>query len=500
MKKPIVLAILDGYGLREEEHGNAVKLANNPVFNNLWNTYPHTQLTASGQLVGLPKGQMGNSEVGHMNIGAGRIVYQPLELINKSIEDKEFFQNEEIKNVMRHVKENASKLHLMGLVSDGGVHSHINHLLTLLDMCKQEQVTNVYVHVFTDGRDVPPKSAYTYIKQIEDKLNEIGFGKIASISGRYYAMDRDNNYDRLKKAYDVIVNNKGEVLPSTKEYVEDSYKKDITDEFFIPAKFTENGNLEENDGVIAFNFRKDRLRELFTAITNPDEVDMEAIHFHNVKTVTMMPVVHSVKAPHAFNDPKLTNILGEYIEKQNLSQLRIAETEKYAHVTFFFDGGKEVDYKNEKKILVPSPKVATYDLQPEMSADEVTEKLLSELPNTDLVILNFANGDMVGHTGVLEAAIKAVETVDKDLKKIYDKVMELGGILIVTADHGNCEEMLDDNNNIVTSHTTNPVPFIITEPGLKLHTGKLGDIAPTILDLMNIEKPAEMTGESLIEK
>ena len=500
MKKPIVLAILDGYGLREEEHGNAVKLANNPVFNNLWNTYPHTQLTASGQLVGLPKGQMGNSEVGHMNIGAGRIVYQPLELINKSIEDKEFFQNEEIKNVMRHVKENASKLHLMGLVSDGGVHSHINHLLALLDMCKQEQVTNVYVHVFTDGRDVPPKSAYTYIKQIEDKLNEIGFGKIASISGRYYAMDRDNNYDRLKKAYDVIVNNKGEVLPSMKEYVEDSYKKDITDEFFIPAKFTENGNLEENDGVIAFNFRKDRLRELFTAITNPDEVDMEAIHFHNVKTVTMMPVVHSVKAPHAFNDPELTNILGEYIEKQNLSQLRIAETEKYAHVTFFFDGGKEVDYKNEKKILVPSPKVATYDLQPEMSADEVTEKLLSELPNTDLVILNFANGDMVGHTGVLEAAIKAVETVDKDLKKIYDKVMELGGILIVTADHGNCEEMLDDNNNIVTSHTTNPVPFIITEPGLKLHTGKLGDIAPTILDLMNIEKPAEMTGESLIEK
>ncbi len=500
MKKPIVLAILDGYGLREEEHGNAVKLANNPVFNNLWNTYPHTQLTASGQLVGLPKGQMGNSEVGHMNIGAGRIVYQPLELINKSIEEKEFFQNEEIKNVMRHVKENDSKLHLMGLVSDGGVHSHINHLLALLDMCKQEQVTNVYVHVFTDGRDVPPKSAYTYIKQIEDKLNEIGFGKIASISGRYYAMDRDNNYDRLKKAYDVIVNNKGEVLPSTKEYVEDSYKKDITDEFFIPAKFTENGNLEENDGVIAFNFRKDRLRELFTAITNPDEVDMEAIHFHNVKTVTMMPVVHSVKAPHAFNDPKLTNILGEYIEKQNLSQLRIAETEKYAHVTFFFDGGKEVDYKNEKKILVPSPKVATYDLQPEMSADEVTEKLLSELPNTDLVILNFANGDMVGHTGVLEAAIKAVETVDKDLKKIYDKVMELGGILIVTADHGNCEEMLDDNNNIVTSHTTNPVPFIITEPGLKLHTGKLGDIAPTILDLMNIEKPAEMTGESLIEK
>ena len=500
MKKPIVLMILDGYGLREETHGNAVKLADNKVFTELWNTYPHTTLTASGQLVGLPKGQMGNSEVGHMNIGAGRIVYQPLELINKSIQDKEFFQNKEIKKVMHHVKENESKLHLMGLVSDGGVHSHINHLLALLDMCQLEGVKDVYLHLFTDGRDVPPKSAYIYIEMVENKLKELGFGKIASISGRYYAMDRDNNYDRLIKAYDVIVNNKGEVETSPKEYIENSYKEEITDEFFLPAKFTEHGNVEENDGIIAFNFRKDRLRELFTAITNPDAVDMETKKFNNVKTLTMMPVVESVKAPHAFNDPELTNILGEYIEKQDLSQLRIAETEKYAHVTFFFDGGKEIDYKNEKKILIPSPKVATYDLKPEMSADEVTEKLLAELPHTDLVILNFANGDMVGHTGVLEAAIKAVETVDKDIKRIYDKVMELGGTLIVTADHGNCEEMLDDNNNIVTSHTTNPVPFIITEKGLKLHEGKLGDIAPTILDLMNIEKPNEMTGESLIEK
>lgn len=500
MKKPIVLAILDGYGLREETHGNAVALAKNPVFTELWNTYPHTTLTASGQLVGLPKGQMGNSEVGHMNIGAGRIVYQPLELINKSIEDKEFFQNEEIKKVMHHVKENDSKLHLMGLISDGGVHSHINHLLALLDMCKLEDVSNVYLHLFTDGRDVPPKSAYTYIEKVEEKLKELGFGQIASISGRYYAMDRDNNYDRLIKAYDVIVNNKGEIQNSPREYIENSYKNEIIDEFFLPVKFVENGNVEENDGVIAFNFRKDRLRELFTAITNPTAVDMETVHFNNVKTLTMMPVVESVKAPHAFSDPVLTNILGEYIEKQNLSQLRIAETEKYAHVTFFFDGGKEVDYKNEKKVLIPSPKVATYDLKPEMSADEVTENLLKELPNADLVILNFANGDMVGHTGVLEAAIKAVETVDKNLKLIYDKVMDLGGILIVTADHGNCEEMLDDNDNIVTSHTTNPVPFIITEQGLKLHEGKLGDIAPTILDLMNIEKPEEMTGVSLIEK
>lgn len=500
MKKPIVLAILDGYGLREETHGNAVALAKNPVFTELWNTYPHTTLTASGQLVGLPKGQMGNSEVGHMNIGAGRIVYQPLELINKSIEEKEFFQNEKIKKIMHHVRKNESKLHLMGLISDGGVHSHINHLLALLDMCKLEGITNVYLHLFTDGRDVPPKSAYAYIEKVEEKLRELGFGQIASISGRYYAMDRDNNYDRLIKAYDIIVNNKGRIETSPKEYIENSYQNEIIDEFFLPVKFVENGNVEENDGVIAFNFRKDRLRELFTALTNPTAVDMETVHFNNVKTLTMMPVVESVKAPHAFSDPVLTNILGEYIEKQNLSQLRIAETEKYAHVTFFFDGGKEVDYKNEKKVLIPSPKAATYDLKPEMSADEVTKNLLTELPNADLVILNFANGDMVGHTGVLEAAIKAVETVDKNLKLIYDKIMELDGVLIVTADHGNCEEMLDDNDNIVTSHTTNPVPFIITKQGLKLHEGKLGDIAPTILDLMNIEKPEEMTGVSLIEK
>ena len=499
MKKPIVLTILDGYGLRKETHGNAVALANNPVFTNLWETYPHTTLTASGQLVGLPKGQMGNSEVGHMNIGAGRIVYQPLELINKAIEDKEFFENTEIKKVMSHVKENDSKLHLIGLISDGGVHSHINHLLALLEMAKQEGITQLYMHLFTDGRDVPPQSAYTYIKEVEDKIKELGIGKIASIGGRYYGMDRDNNYDRLKKAYDVIVNDLGEKESSIKEYIEKSYANDIIDEFFLPAKFEDNANIEDNDGVIAFNFRKDRLREFFTALTNPSKVEMDTKQFNNLKVVTMMPVVQTVKAPHAFNDPELTNILGEYIEKQNLSQLRIAETEKYAHVTFFFDGGKEVDYKNEKKILIPSPKVATYDLKPEMSANEVTENLLKELPNYNLVILNFANGDMVGHTGVLEAAIKAVETVDKNLKLIYDKVMELGGILIVTADHGNCEEMLDDDNNIVTSHTTNPVPFIITKQGLKLHEGKLGDIAPTILDLMNIEKPQEMTGISLIE-
>ena len=500
MTKPVVLTILDGYGLREETHGNAVKLANNEIFNLLWDNYPHTELEASGQLVGLPKGQMGNSEVGHMNIGAGRIVYQPLELINKSIEDKEFFQNEELLKVMNHVKENNSKLHLMGLISDGGVHSHIDHLMALLDMCKEQNVENLYLHLFTDGRDVLPQSAYTYIKQIEDKLKEIGIGSIATVGGRYYGMDRDNNYDRLKKGYDAIVNGVGETALSIKEFIEDSYSKEIYDEFFIPAVFDNTGMLQENDGLIAFNYRKDRLREILTAITNPEFNDMEVIRFNNVKTITMMPVVESVIAEHAFDDPKLVNILGEYIEKQGKSQLRIAETEKYAHVTFFFDGGKEVDYQNEKKILIPSPKVATYDLKAEMSAFEVTDELLKELGNYDLVILNFANGDMVGHTGVLEAAIKAVESVDECLGKIYQKVEELGGTMIITADHGNCEEMLDENNNILTAHTTNPVPFIVTNKNISLVPGKLGDIAPTILELMNIEKPIEMTGISLIKK
>lgn len=500
MTKPVILTILDGYGLREEKHGNAVKLANNKVFNMLWEKYPHTQLEASGQQVGLPKGQMGNSEVGHMNIGAGRIVYQPLELINKSIEDKDFFENEELLKVMNHTKKNNSKLHIMGLISDGGVHSHIDHLMAILDMCKEQKIEKVYLHLFTDGRDVLPKSAYTYISKVEEKLEQIGIGSIATIGGRYYGMDRDNNYDRLKVGYDAIVNGLGETSLSIKEYIEDSYSKEIIDEFFVPTVFDKNGRLEENDGLIVFNFRKDRLREILTAITNKNFNDMAVTKFNNVQTVTMMPVVESVIAEHAFDDPKLTNIIGEYIEKQGKSQLRIAETEKYAHVTFFFDGGKEVDYKNEKKILIPSPKVATYDLKPEMSAYQVSDELLNELGNYDLIILNFANGDMVGHTGVLEAAIKAVESVDVCLGKLYDKVKELDGVMIITADHGNCEEMLDENNNVLTAHTTNPVPFIVTKENISLVPGKLGDIAPTILELMNIEKPVEMTGNSLIKK
>ena len=498
--KPLLLCIMDGCGINEGTYGNAFAQASTPNFDYLLNNFPNCKIDASGKSVGLPAGQMGNSEVGHMNIGSGRIVYQALELINNAIEEETIYQNEGLLEVINHSKNNNSKLHLVGLISDGGVHSHINHLLALLDMCKKNNLENVYLHLFTDGRDVEPKSAYEFIKRVEDKLKELNMGTIATIGGRYYGMDRDNNYDRLIKAYDAIVNNQGPRHTSIEEFINESYSNNITDEFLIPTIFAENGNISENDGVIAFNYRKDRLKEFFTALTNPDFNDMEVVRFNNVKTITMMPVVESVKAPSAFEDPSLKNILGEYLEKNGLSQLRIAETEKYAHVTFFFDGGKEEDYQNEKKILIASPKVATYDLKPEMSCYEVTDALLPELGNFDVIILNFANGDMVGHTGVMDAAIKAVEAVDYNLGRIYEKVNELGGVMIITADHGNCEEMLDTEGNVLTAHTTNLVPLIITKKDLELNNGKLGDIAPTMIDLLNLEIPSEMTGVSLIKK
>lgn len=498
--KPVVLCILDGVGIREEEYGNAFKQANKPNFDYLWRNFPHSLLTASGPLVGLPENQMGTSEVGHMNIGAGRVVYQPLELINQKIKDQTFFKNKNILEVINHTKINKSKLHILGLISDGGIHSNIDHLMAILDMCAKEGVTQLYLHLFTDGRDVSPYSSYTYISKIETKLKELGIGSIATIGGRYYGMDRDNNYDRLKKGYDAIVNGIGERSESIEKYINDSYDKKITDEFIIPAVFDEQGMISDNDGIIVFNFRKDRLREILTAITNPEFNDMEVKKFSNVKTVTMLPVVDSVKALHAFDDPSLKNILGEYLEKKGLSQLRIAETEKFAHVTFFFDGGKEIDYKNESKVLIPSPKVATYDLKPEMSAYLITDKLLEIIGNYDVVILNYANGDMVGHTGNMQATIKAVEILDQCLGKLMQKVEELDGTLIVTADHGNCDYMLDKSGNIVTSHSTSLVPFIVNKKGIKLNDGKLADIAPTILSLLNVEVPKEMTGKNLIKR
>lgn len=502
MKKPVILTILDGYGLRKNPHGNAIAQADNRVFNMLWEKYPHTTLEASGLDVGLPEGQMGNSEVGHMNIGAGRVIYQPLEIINRSIKDKTFFQNKEILKVFEHVKKNHSKLHLMGLISDGGVHSHSNHLMALLDMCKENNIEKVYLHLFTDGRDTPPTSACTYIAQVEEKLKELNIGVIATISGRYYGMDRDNNYNRIKKYYNTLVYGIGNTELSPQQYIKKSYEQKITDEFILPTIFCEEGCLSENDGIIDFNFRKDRLRELFTSLTNTEFYEMPVIQFTNLKVLTMFPIVNSVKALHAFDDNELENSLGAYLEKCGLSQLRIAETEKFAHVTFFFDGGKEIDYKNEKKILIPSPKVATYDLKPEMSAIEITNILLEEMANYDVIILNYANGDMLGHTGVLNAAIKGVEIVDKCLEKIYKKIKELDGVMIITADHGNCEEMLDAENNVITSHSTNQVPFIITKENLRLTSipGRLSDIAPTLLELLELEIPKEMTGKSLLQK
>ncbi len=499
MSKPLVLCIMDGVGEREEIHGNAVKKANTPNLDKLKQQYGFSTLDASGIPVGLPDGQMGNSEVGHMNIGAGRIIYQPLELISKSIEDKSIYENKEILSVINYVKEHNSKIHFWGLLSDGGVHSHIKHLFGLLDICKANNIENVYLHLCTDGRDVDPRSSYKYIKQLEDKIKELNIGVIATISGRYYAMDRDNNYDRLKLAYDAIVNAKGPKENSIKEFIDSSYEKGITDEFLIPTIFTEDGKVEEYDAFVTFNFRKDRIREMLTALSNSEFKDMEVIRFNNLKVLTMLPVVNSVKAPHAFDDPNPKNILGDVLEENGLSQLRIAETEKYAHVTFFFDGGKEIDYPHGNKILIPSPKVATYDLKPEMSAYEVTDKLLSELDKYDVVIVNYANGDMVGHTGVFDAVVKAVEVVDECVGKLYNKVMELGGTLIVTADHGNSDYMLDDNNNVITSHSTSVVPFIITKDNIKLKNGKLSDIAPTMLKLLDIRIPEEMTGEILID-
>ena len=504
--KPVVLCILDGCGIREESDGNAFKNANKPTLDMLFKKYPNSILQASGEAVGLPKGQMGTSEVGHMNLGSGRIALQPLQAITESIENKTLFENAEILEVLNHVKNNNSNLHIFGLLSDGGVHSHINHALALLEMCKINNIENVYFDICLDGRDTYEKSALKYLEILENKMNELGIGKISTINGRYYAMDRDNNFDRLKLSYDAIVYGKGKVYNNYKELIEENYNNGKYDEFVIPG-IINNCPLNDNDGIISFNFRKDRLREMFTLLSNPTEYeqqasdkDLEVKHFNNLKTLTMFPVTETVKSKHAFNDLDLKNILVDYLHNNHISQLRIAETEKYPHVTFFFDGGREVEYDDMKKILIPSPKVATYDLKPEMSVYEVTDNFLKEVGNFDVTIMNLANGDMVGHTGVYEAAKQAVEDMDKCIEKIYNKVMELNGVLIIIADHGNCDVMWDEDKKPVTSHTTNPVPCIITKEGITLKDGKLADIAPTMLKLLELPIPEEMTGDVLINE
>lgn len=500
--KPLVLCILDGVGMTNEAHGNAFLSANTPNFDRLWNNYPHSLLEASGKLVGLPFGQMGNSEVGHMNIGAGRIVYQPLELINKNIEEGTFNKNKEILDVIDHVKKNHSKLHLCGLVSDGGIHSHINHLFALIDMAKQNQIEELYIHAFLDGRDTLPQVAQSFLEQLEQKLKEVGIGKIATISGRFYAMDRDNRWDRVKYAYENMTTLKYHVNKSSIEAVKESYAEGFTDEFVKPMLLDCNGIVKEHDGMICFNFRPDRLRELFGAFTNPNFTGFERVILKDLKLVTMMPVSDEVICTNAYHLQSLENTLGEYLGKLGKTQLRIAETEKYAHVTYFFDGGFEKDIPGCDRILIPSPKVATYDLKPEMSAYLITERLINELEKQkyDVIILNYANGDMVGHTGVFEATVKAVEAVDECLGTLINKIKELDGILVLLADHGNCDVMLDSNNNVITSHSTNKVPFIITKCGITLKDGKLGDVAKTVLTLLELPVPSEMTGDVLIEK
>lgn len=505
MSKPLVLCILDGCGVRKEKDGNAFLNANTPNLDMLKSEYPNSILYASGRKVGLPEGQMGTSEVGHMNIGAGRIALQPLEAINKAIEDKSFFENEKILEVINHVKNNNSALHITGLLSDGGIHSHINHLFALLDMCKKNNVKNIYIHPILDGRDTNPKSSIKYLDMLNKKLNDINLGKIGVIAGRYYAMDRDNNFDRLKLFYDALVYEKGVTYNNYKDLIEESYKNEVYDEFVVPGIINKH-SIKDDDAVITFNFRKDRLRQLFTSFSNPScyekeakEKDMDIKHFSNLKTLTFFPVTSTVLSKHAFNDLDLKNILVDFLHDNNLSQLRISETEKFAHVTFFFDGGREVEYDDMKKILIPSPKVATYDMKPEMSVYEVTNEFLKEVSSFDVTIMNFANGDMVGHTGNYEAAKKAVEHMDKCIGKIYNKVKELDGVLIIIADHGNCDIMWDQNHNPVTSHTTNPVPCIITKENIELNDGRLCDVAPTMIELLGLKKPIEMTGESLIK-
>ena len=499
--KPVLLVIMDGIGLRDEAKGNAFQLANTPNLDMLMNQYPNSKLIASGEEVGLPMGQIGNSEVGHLNIGSGRIVYQPLQKINKDIEDKSFYQNPNILELMKYVKEKKSRLQVFGLLSDGGVHSHINHLLAILELLKKENIEEVYLHLFTDGRDTLTDSAKEYFDILDNKLKELNIGKIATISGRFYAMDRDNRWDRIEKAYQAIVDGIGEHANSYQEVLENSYRNGITDEFIVPTILDQDGLIKDNDGLLVFNYRPDRLRELFSAMTNPNFDAFVNTKIHNLKLVTMMDVSNEVIYTPAYPHEVLNNTLGDWISLKGLKQLRIAETEKYAHVTYFFDGGVDKEIEGCDRILIPSPKVATYDLIPEMSAVSITDTVLEKIDadQYDLIILNYANGDMVGHTGNLEKAIIAVETVDQEVGRLYQKIKEKNGLLILTADHGNCELMIDENNNIITSHTTSKVPFIICNQNYQLKDGKLADIAPTILKIMGIEIPSDMTGEILIQ-
>ena len=510
MKKPTVLLILDGYGERKEKDGNAIALANTPVMDKLKKEFPYVEGQASGLFVGLPDGQMGNSEVGHMNMGAGRIVYQELTRITKAIEDGDFFENKALKEAVEHCKKENSALHFMGLVSSGGVHSHIGHIYGLLELAKRAGLKKVYLHAFLDGRDTPPDSGKSFLMEVEKKMQELGVGEIATISGRYYAMDRDKNYDRVEKAYRAMVDGTGEKASSVEEAIDASYAKKVYDEFVLPTVIEKDGavhTVSDGDAMIFFNFRPDRAREICHAFCD-DEFNFfnrgprKKVFF--VCFTDYDPTIPNKRV--AFEKEEIHNTLGEVVSNLGKNQLRIAETEKYAHVTFFFNGGKEEPYENEDRILVPSPKeVPTYDLKPEMSCYTVTEKLTEAIRSGkyDMVVANFANPDMVGHTGVLSAAIKAIEVVDECMGKVVDAVESMHGNLFILADHGNADIMIDEKTGEpYTAHTTNPVPFIlVSDEKHKLREGGcLADVAPTLLELMGIPQPKEMTGKSLLEK
>ena len=505
MKQPLALIILDGFGCREETKGNAIAAARTPHLDHLMACCPHTRIGASGMDVGLPDGQMGNSEVGHTNIGAGRIVYQELTRITKSFDEGEALGNPALTAAMENARRPGQALHLMGLLSDGGVHSHIRHLYGLMEMARRFAVERVYLHCFMDGRDVPPTSGIEFIAALQQKIKELGLGQIATVSGRYYAMDRDNRWERVKLAYDAIVNGECNKDPDPVAVMQKSYDAGVTDEFIVPTVVTEGAGIKAGDSVIFFNFRPDRARELTRTLVDPDFAGFEREKGFFPLTYICM-TQYDATMPNvevAYRPESLANTLGEYLSRLGKTQLRIAETEKYAHVTFFFNGGVEAPYEGEDRVLIPSPKVATYDLQPEMSAYAVTDEAVRRIESGryDVIILNYANCDMVGHTGVFEAAVKAVEAVDTCLGRLLAALEKAGGRAFLTADHGNADQMADENGAPFTAHTTNPVPFVAIGFGdVKLRSGgRLADIAPTMLQAMGLPQPEEMTGRSLLE-
>ncbi|WP_027340143.1 2,3-bisphosphoglycerate-independent phosphoglycerate mutase [Halonatronum saccharophilum] len=509
--KPLALIILDGFGLNDKEEANAIKAANTPNFDKLWEDYPHAVINAAGEAVGLPEGQMGNSEVGHLNLGAGRVVYQDLTRISLAIKEGDFFENEVLSEAIKKVKNNNSALHLLGLLSDGGVHSHNKHLYALLEMAKKEGLDKVYVHPILDGRDVPPSSAKKYVKELEAKIEEIGVGEISTIGGRYYYMDRDTRWERTAKSYNAMCLGEGKKASTALKAIETSYADDKTDEFVLPTVITdENGEainrVGDNDSIIFFNFRPDRARQLTRALNDKEFAGFDRKVHPDVHLVCMTEYDETIDAPIAYPTTELVNTLGQVLATNGLKQLRTAETEKYAHVTFFFNGGKETPNKGEDRELIPSPDVATYDMKPEMSAYEVTDNLLAKMEEKDydVIILNYANPDMVGHTGDFDAEITAVEAVDECLGKVADAILAKGGGLLITADHGNGEQMVDyDTGEPFTAHTTNQVPLIYANDNHKdaklVNGGKLADFAPTMLKLLGIDVPKEMTGSQLIK-